>query len=195
LKSFPLQELPAFLPGESQEVIMQNNFESRILKILDRAGRFDVYVSSISMFIIVLISVWGVITRYVLGKPAGWVEELSLGLFVWLTFFGISILARRGELVSIEFLLNLLPDKLSIFIKRSLATGLMAGSLCIVIYFGFELSLFSTDRYTAILRIPFSIIYAGIPIGSVFTLYHVLRAAAKGPQYLEQVDEEEIVLS
>lgn len=163
-------------------------FFEKILVILDRIGRLDVWVSSLTMFGIVCISIWGVITRYFLGNPAGWVGELSLVLFVWLTFFGTSILARRGEIVNIEFLLHYLPDHLSFFVKKIFSTALLVGCLAVLIYLGFQLTLFSHDRYTSMLRIPFSYVYLGIPLGSLFTLYHVLRHAAIGPQYFEEMD-------
>jgi TRAP-type C4-dicarboxylate transport system permease small subunit len=160
----------------------------KTLSVLDRIGRLDVLVSSLTMFGIVCISVWGVITRYILGRPAGWTGELSLIFFVWLTFFGVSVLARRGEIVNIEFLLNHLPKKLSFFIKKILSVGLFISCLGVIIYLGFQLTLFSHDRYTALLRIPYSYVYLGIPLGSLFILYHVLRHAFIGPQYLEELD-------
>ncbi len=161
---------------------------SGILAILDRIGRLDVVVSSVTMFGIACISIWGVFTRYVLSNPAGWVGELSLILFVWLTFFGMSVLARRGEIVNIEFLLQYCPGPVSFFIKKILTTVLFALCLIVMIYLGFKLSLFSHSRLTASLRIPYSYVYLGIPIGSLFTLYHVLRHAFIGPQYHEELD-------
>ena len=161
------------------------------LSVLDKIGQIDVLVSCISLFGIVTASIWGVIARYIISRPAAWIEEFCLGLFVWLTFFGLSMLARRGEIVSIEFLLHLMPSKLNFFFKKVFTTALMVASCLIIIIFGFKLSLFSFDRYTAILRIPFSFIYMGIPIGSVFTLYHILRTAFSGPRFLENITEEE----
>ncbi len=164
------------------------NVCKKVLAVLDTIGRLDVLISSVTMFGIVCICIWGVITRYFLGNPAGWIGELSLALFVWLTFFGTSILARRGEIVNIEFLLNYLPNRVSFVIKRILSTILLVGCLGVLIYLGFQLTFFSYDRYTSILRIPYSYIYGAIPVGSLFTLYHVLRHAFIGPQYHEEMD-------
>ncbi len=160
----------------------------QVLAVLDRIGRLDVVISAVTMFSIVCICIWGVITRYFLGDPAGWVGELSLALFVWLTFFGTSILARRGEIVNIEFLLNYLPGGLAFIIKRILSTLLLVGCLVVLVYLGYELTIFSHDRYTSILRIPYSYIYGAIPVGSLFTLYHVLRHAFIGRQDYEEMD-------
>ncbi len=167
---------------------MNKKLSNKILIVLDKIGRLDVWVSALTMFGIVCIAIWGVFTRYVLGQPAGWVGELSLILFVWLTFFGISILARRGEIVNIEFLLKYFPGKLSFFVKRIFSTVLLASCLAVIIYLGFQLTMFSHDRYTASLRIPFSYVYLGIPLGSLFTLYHILRHAFIGPQYHEELE-------
>lgn len=160
----------------------------KTISIANYIGRLDVVISSVSMFAIACISIYGVIARYFLGNPAGWVEELSLTLFVWLTFFGVSVLARRGEIVNIEFLLQFFPEKLSVFVTRILSTVLLAGCLIIIIYLGFQLVLFSVDRYTSILRIPFSYVFLGIPLGSVFTLYHVMMHALTGPQFREDLE-------
>ena len=159
------------------------------LSVLDRIGRLDVVVSSVTMFGIVCITIWGVFTRYILGSPVGWVGELSLALFVWLTFFGVSVLARRGEIVNIEFLLQYMPGKVSFFIRKVFTTLLFTICLAVIIYLGFKLTFFSHSRLTASLRIPYSYVYLGIPVGSLFTLYHVLRTDKSVPQDMVQGEQ------
>ncbi len=161
---------------------------TRAISILGWIGRLDVAISALSMFSIVCISIYGVFMRYFISSPAGWVEELSLALFVWLTFFGVSILARRGEIVSIQFLVQFFPRHMSFFVQRILTPALLSVCLIVIIYLGFKLVMFSTDRYTNILRIPFSYVYLGIPLGCIFTLYHVLYHAVAGPRRLEDVE-------
>ncbi len=165
-------------------------FLGKFFAVTDRIGRIDIAISSLLMFGIVCISVWGVIARYFLGNPSGWVEELSLAMFVWLSFFGLSLLARRGEVVNIEFLLSLVPRGVAFLLRRILSPTLFAACLVVIIYLGFQLVLFSHDSYTSILRIPYSYVYLGIPLGSLFTLYHVLRHAVIGPQFFEELDTE-----
>ncbi len=167
---------------------MNKNLWNNTIEILGMVGRLDVLVSSLTIFGIFCIAIWGVTARYILGQPAGWVGELSLIMFIWLTFFGMSILARRGELVNIEFLLKFFPDKTSFFVKRIFSTVLLVICLTVIIYLGFKLTFFSHNRYTASLRIPYSYVYLGIPLGSLFTLFHALCYAFRGPQYLEEVE-------
>ncbi len=167
---------------------MNKQIWKKTIKTLDYIGRLDTVISGIAMFLVVAISIWGVFTRYILNSPSAWTEELSLGLFVWLTFFGLSILARRNEIVSIEFLLNTLPPTIKSIFKKILIPALTSIALMVIIYLGLKLSVFSSDRLTSILRIPYRYIYLGIPLGSIFTLYHVIRCSFSGPKFYEKID-------
>lgn len=158
----------------------------RLFEILDYIARLDTIISSISMFAIVVVSIWGVFARYILNSPSSWTEELSLGLFVWLTFFGISVLARRGEIVSIEFLLSLLPESVRYIFQKIIIPLITIIALGLLIYLGFKLTMFSQTRLTSILRIPYTYIYLGIPLGSLFTLYNVIRCNFIGPKFYEE---------
>lgn len=167
-----------------------NAVSQKLFAAGDRIGRLDSVISSLIMFAIVAISVWGVIARYFLGNPSGWVEELTLALFVWLAFFGLSPLARRGEIITIVFALNLFPESVAFVFRKIVLPALFAVSLLVIIVLGLRLVIFSRDSYTAILRIPYSVVYLGIPFGALFTLYHVLRHAAIGPRFFEQLDDD-----
>lgn len=57
----------------------------------------------------VLVIFYQVIMRYLFKNSSAWSEELGKFLFVWLTWVGISIGARRGEHIKIE----MLTDRLS----------------------------------------------------------------------------------
>ena len=167
---------------------MSDSMFKKFINILDYIGRLDTIISAISMSAVVVITIWGVFTRYVVNSPSAWTEELSFCLFVWLTFFGISILARRNEIVAIEFLLNMFPRKLRLLFQKFIIPVFTIAALGAIIYLGFNLVVFSYSRLTPILRIPFSYIYLGMPLGATFTLYHVIRCIFSGPKYYEKVD-------
>lgn len=50
-----------------------------------------------------------VIMRYVFHNSLSWSEELGKFLFVWLSWFGISVGARRGEHIKITLFTDKLP--------------------------------------------------------------------------------------
>ena len=52
-----------------------------------------------------------VVMRYFFSAPIFWAEEISVQLLVFVTLFGLSLLAQRGQLVSIDFLPRALSDR------------------------------------------------------------------------------------
>lgn len=52
-----------------------------------------------------------VVLRYFFSAPIFWAEEISVQLLVFVTLFGLSLLVRQGQLVSIDFLPRALPER------------------------------------------------------------------------------------
>ena len=52
-----------------------------------------------------------VVLRYFFSAPIFWAEEISVQLLVFVTLFGLSLLVRQGQLVSIDFLPRALPAR------------------------------------------------------------------------------------
>jgi TRAP-type C4-dicarboxylate transport system permease small subunit len=71
-----------------------------------------------------------VVLRYFFGAPLFWAEEVSVQLLVFASAFGLSLLTRRGDLVSIDFL----PRALSPRARHALLAGL-GGVMLVVVAF------------------------------------------------------------
>lgn len=52
-----------------------------------------------------------VFMRYFLSSPIFWAEEISVQLLVFATLFGLSLLVRHGQLVTIDFLPQVLAPR------------------------------------------------------------------------------------
>ncbi len=62
--------------------------------------------------VLVLAVVWQVVAREVIQNPSVWSEELARYVFVWLGFFGATLLfAERGH-IAMDFLVRKLPTRL-----------------------------------------------------------------------------------
>ena len=62
---------------------------------------FEDEVASLLMMAITVILILQICTRYFLGDPLSWTEEVSRHLFVWLVFFGASGAIRMAASVAI----------------------------------------------------------------------------------------------
>ena len=77
-----------------------------IVKFLDRLEEVILILMFAGM---VLIIFFQVIMRYGFNNSLSWSEELGKFLFVWLSWLGISIGAKRGEHIKITMLIDKLP--------------------------------------------------------------------------------------
>lgn len=60
---------------------------------------------------IAIIMMTQVVMRYFFSAPIFWAEEISVQLLVFVTLFGLSLLVRKAQLVTIDFLPRALPPR------------------------------------------------------------------------------------
>jgi TRAP-type C4-dicarboxylate transport system permease small subunit len=101
-------------------------------KILDRYSLFlhavergEVFLGILMVFTIVACIFSQVFSRYALGRPLVWVEELSTYCFIWGTFLGASIGLKQARHIRIRVISSLVPENirrwLSLFVYLCIA--------------------------------------------------------------------------
>lgn len=102
-----------------------------------------------------------------------WSEELSKYLLIWSTFLGSALGVRKGSLIGLEFLSNLLPEK-GKRVLETLIHVMVAALLILLIAVGFWASGRVWYQTTPVMKLPMGLMYASIPVGSVFMLFNTL---------------------
>jgi TRAP-type C4-dicarboxylate transport system permease small subunit len=114
-----------------------------------------------------------VITRFVFQEPATWSEPLIRTLLIWMAYLGLAAAVRAGTLVSVDLVYRMLRGRyrraLEMFI--TLATLVL---LCILFWFGWDLTMRVRYQILAGLEIPVSYAYAAIPTGALMSIPAVL---------------------
>lgn len=123
----------------------------------------DQYVSAVIFIVIMLLLFLQVVSRYVFKHSFTWTEELSVLLFVWMTYLGVSSAVTYRKNLRIDALLNVVPFK----VKKALL--ILSDIIFIVfnIYLIFPfVKLIGTigSSKTPILGIPKAITYWLIPV-------------------------------
>lgn len=150
-------------------------------------GNLDLYFMVILLACLIVLTVGGVLKRYILRNPISWLEEIQALLFMWITFIGGSAAFRYASHVSIEILVDSLPKKIGGLVERFdvLLQLLILGYLCYQ-EFTYYFQLISTGKVTNLLRIPYSVAYLALPIGGVLMLVSMLWASYQ--QFVKGVD-------
>ena len=134
------------------------------LKIL---CNLDLFLASIALAVLTLVTFAAVIMRYVLKAPLLWQEEAQAFCQVWMIFLGASVAFRQGSIVAIEMVVDALPEKgkrimeyvVDMIVIFTLTFLMVKCQQYIAQVFG------RTHRGTPILGIPYELIYGISPYG------------------------------
>ncbi|OOE14476.1 TRAP transporter small permease [Fictibacillus arsenicus] len=127
----------------------------------------------------VLVSLYGVFTRYVLNAPQAWITEVFEFLLVWSIFIGFGMALKDNRHIQVE----LVFDMLSTTFKKILAaiSNVIGGIYSFYLTFSsFELITLSKQQgiKTIDVGIPLWITYLILPIGmGLLGIYFFIKAA------------------
>ena len=134
-------------------------------KVINKILRFIVIIMLSVMSVVVFAQVLFRIVH--LSIP--WSEELSKYLLIWSTFLGAAICIRKGSLVGLEFLKNSMSEE-----KQKILQTILNLIVCAMLLFLINVGFWAVRRVwfqiTPVLKLSMGLIYAAIPIGSVFML-------------------------
>ncbi|MGE0312239.1 MAG: TRAP transporter small permease [Lautropia sp.] len=141
-------------------------------------GFLEEALAGSALVVVVLSTCWGVLTRYVTSQPAAWSGEVAAIAFAWMVFVGAAAGFKYGMHVTIDVVVARLPAAS----RRRLTV--MADSL-VLVFLGtlFALSVeFAIDAWsdpTSVLRLPRSITYASVVVGSLCMLGRYWQVARR----------------
>lgn len=138
-------------------------------------ANIDFVIAGIMLIILVVLTIYGVIMRYVVGSPLTWIEEVQLSCMVWIVFSGAGGAFRTGGHVAIELLVESLPKKIQAIVNILviIAVVFTLGYLLVqsIAYTEFFMN---NGRSTSILQIPFWMIYGIAPIATLSMIVNYL---------------------
>jgi len=144
---------------------------SQLRKFLDNVLNVLAGVSFIAM---VLLTCWQVLTRYILGNPSSWSEELVSYLFAWMSLFGASlVVGERGHMN-----IPLLVDRVNPGLQKALMifAEVLACffSLVILVYGGVQITSLAMGQMTSSLGVPIGVFYVVLPVSGVLNVIYTI---------------------
>jgi TRAP-type C4-dicarboxylate transport system permease small subunit len=138
-------------------------------------------LASILLAAIVLLIFGNVFMRYIMNASLSWGEELTLWLFVWFLWLGVSYAFHTGDHVRITVLRDVLDDRARLFADVLIAL-LVLGFLLVVTAECIKLMMmpFVASQTSVVLGLPIPILYASAPVGAALSairvIQHLIRA-------------------
>ncbi len=144
----------------------------RIETLLVAVNRWLLIVMLAAMACIVFANV---VLRYTTGDSLVWAEEVSRQIMVWTTFLGAGLVLRFGGHVAIDSLHQAIGPR-SRYLRIVVLQGIVAFSL-VMAWSCLDYVAMSRFQTTPATGIPFSYVYAALPVGFVLIVAHALFIA------------------
>lgn len=142
---------------------------SQIRKLLDTILSV---LAGVSFILMVVLTCWQVLTRYVLGNPSSWSEELVAYLFAWMALLGASlVVGERGHMN-----IPLLVEKVNPGMRKMLCilAEVIAGvfAAVILVYGGMQITNLAMGQMTSSLGVAMGVFYTVMPISGVLNVIY-----------------------
>jgi TRAP-type C4-dicarboxylate transport system, small permease component len=139
--------------------------EKTSTKILRHILNLDLYIASLSLAFLIVLTIAGVAMRYLINRPIYWMEEVQLWCFVWVVFLGSCAVVRGGGHIAIDAIVSLFPMGL----RRAAGVLSILTTVVALSFLGYYscfhvLQMYNRARLTNILGIPLALVYVVVPL-------------------------------
>jgi TRAP-type C4-dicarboxylate transport system permease small subunit len=133
-------------------------------------------IAGAALLVVIFSTCWGVVTRYITEQPAAWTGEVAGIGFAWLVFVGAAAGVKYGAHISIDMLVVKLPGPLRRAVMLA-ADALVLAFLATLLVLSVQFSIDSWGDPTSVLRLPRTVTYSSVVVGSLCMLVRFARAA------------------
>ena len=135
----------------------------------------DVVIASAAMITLVALTFAGVIARYIVGSPFGWIEEIQAAMIVWVIFAAAGAAFRTANHAAIEIFYEMFPS----YIRKLLDILILVVTVFTLLFLAktcmdYIKVFMRTRRATAVLHIPFVKIYCMVPAACVWQIFNYI---------------------
>ncbi len=125
---------------------------------------------------IVLLIFGNVFMRYVMNASLSWGEELTLWLFVWFVWLGVSYAFHTGDHVRITVLRDVLSERARLFADVVIALLVLVFLVVLTIEcIKLIRQPFVASQTSVVLGLPIPILYASAPVGAGLSAIRVVQ--------------------
>lgn len=133
-------------------------------------------LASILLAAIVLLIFGNVFMRYIMNASLSWGEELTLWLFVWFVWLGVSYAFHTGDHVRITVLRDVLSERARLFADIIIALLVLVFLVMLTIECVKLIMMpFVASQKSVVLGLPIPILYASAPVGAGLSAIRVVQ--------------------
>lgn len=138
-----------------------------------------------------LVVLWGVFSRYALGDPSQWTEELAQFLLMWTALLGAPVAYGRKAHLGVDYLVKKLDPAAQRLNGVIVNLLVIAFAGLVMVRGGFILvnETLIADQRTAALGLPMGSVYLAAPISGLFFILYALQQIAESTSSTTRIPE------
>ena len=158
----------------------------KLKKTLDK---FLEVLLMVSVAILVIDVLWQVFTRFIMGNPSSWTEELATFLLIWVSLLGAAVALGRGAHLGIDYFASKLPEPNRIQTELFVFAVITLFSLLVMVVGGIGLvkQTLDLEQISVALHIPMGYVYLAVPISGAFLVLYGLIGFFERLKMLQEV--------
>lgn len=135
----------------------------------------------IIMSIMVINVLWQVASRFIVGSPSSFTDELARYLMIWIGILGAAYVSGQNMHVAIDVLPSRLSSKAQRRLKLIVKALIILFCLTAMVIGGSRLVYIThvLDQNSPALQVPLSLVYVVIPISGVLIIYYKISDILK----------------
>lgn len=132
---------------------------------------------TISLFLVmVAVTMWQVIARYILNDPSSLTEEFVRFSLIWLSMLSGAYVVGKKSHIAITLLSDRLNHGKKLVLDIVIQTSFLVFGAMIMVYGGFRAVSISMAQISPSLNIPMGFVYLSLPIsGALIILYSTIN--------------------
>lgn len=150
------------------------NLREKVDKVLSK-------ILIVIMTVMVINVLWQVFTRFIVGTPSSFTDELARYLMIWLGILGAAYVSGRNMHVAIDVLPQKATTKNQKKIKFVVYVLIILFALFAMVIGGSRLVYITyvLDQQSPALQIPLAFVYFAIPLSGILIIYYKISDIIK----------------
>ena len=127
-----------------------------------------------SFLVMVILTCWQVLTRYVLQNPSTWSEELVGYLFAWMSLLGASLVTCERGHMNIPIIVERFSEPIQKLLNCLGEVIAFLFSAIILVFGGAQITTLAMGQMTSSLGVPIGIFYIVLPLCGVLNMIYTV---------------------
>jgi len=135
------------------------------------------------MGFLVLNVLWQVASRFIVGHPSSFTDELAGYLLIWVGLLGAAYVSGQREHLAIDLISRKMSEKNQRKLQIFINVLIVCFAMVVLIIGGTNLVYitFYLNQISSALQIPVGYVYLAIPISGVFIIYYAVADIITAP--------------